>query len=171
VDTKIDPVIERRAAALPPDSPERRELSSSVGKAAVANARLAYVRFREVFGSSRFQRLEAQGARLQRPLWASTSTKNPAYPDVMYVEELIGPDTVNTMPPKTLVAFNDHGRVEPRIERDLLEARRLFERLPALGVPVDTLIAELEDEGVAAFVKSYDALLEVLQAKRRELVA
>src|SRR6185503_19558335 len=98
----------------------------------------------------------AKGARVQRPLWASTSTKNPKYPDTMYVDELIGADTVNTMPPQTLEAFNDHGSLEVRIDRDVSEARRMFRRLPELGIPIDALIDELEPEGVASFAKSYD---------------
>ncbi len=171
VDSKVDKAIEAAAAALPGSSADRAELEGLKGQAAVANARLAYARFREVFGSPRFQALARKGARLQRPLWASTSTKNPAYRDVLYVEELIGPDTVNTMPPQTLAAFNDHGVVEARIERDLDRAQALFARLPALGVPIEALIDQLEPEGVAAFAKSYDALLQALESKRREMVA
>jgi transaldolase len=171
VDTKVDKAIEARLARLPASAPERSELEGYRGKAAIANARVAYARFREVFGGPRFQALRARGALLQRPLWASTSTKNPAYRDVLYVEELIGPDTVDTMPPATLQAFNDHGEVEVRIDRELNQARRLFQRLPELGIPVDALIVELEAEGVTAFAKSYDALMEALRVKRRELVA
>jgi transaldolase len=171
VDTKVDQAIEERAAKLAPGSAERRELESYRGHTAIANARLAYQSFRETIRSKRFKALAGRGARPQRPLWASTSTKNPAYRDVMYVEELIGPDTVDTMPPQTLDAFNDHGVVEVRVERDLDQARRLFERLPALGVPVEPLIGELEEEGVQAFAKSYDALIAALEAKRREMVA
>ena len=115
--------------------------------------------------------LRDRGAHVQRPLWASTSTKNPAYRDVLYVEELIGPDTVNTMPPATLKAFNDHGVVEARISRDVNAARALFARLTALGVPVAALIDQLEDEGVRAFEKSFADLLATLETRRRELVA
>jgi transaldolase len=106
---------------------------------------------------------------VQRPLWASTSTKNPAYRDVLYVEELIGPDTVNTIPPQTLVAFNDHGAVESRIRNDVSGARAVFARLTALGVPVDALIDELEEEGVIAFAKAYDDLLGALDARVRSM--
>ena len=169
VDSKVDPAIDQAAAARSAD--ERRELESFKGKAAIANARLAYVRFKEVVGSPRFQALARAGAHPQRPLWASTSTKNPAYRDVMYVEELIGADTVNTMPPQTLKAFNDHGVVEARIERDLEGARALFDRLPHLGIPLEALIAQLEPEGVATFSKSFDALIAALESKRRELVS
>ncbi|HYM82141.1 MAG TPA: transaldolase [Candidatus Limnocylindria bacterium] len=170
VDSKVDQAIERRLAERL-SAADHDELKSFTGHAAIANARLAYRKFKQVFGSARFAALQARGANLQRPLWASTSTKNKAYRDVRYVEELIGPNTVNTMPPQTLEAFNDHGVVEVRIERDLDRARTLFERLPALGIPVDALIAELELEGVAAFTKSYDALLASLETKRRDLVA
>jgi transaldolase len=135
----------------------------------VANARLAYVAFEDTFAQGRFGALKTKGAHVQRPLWASTSTKNPAYRDVLYVEELIGPDTVNTIPPQTLVAFNDHGVVETRIRNDVPGARALFARLPQLGVEVDELIDQLEDEGVKAFAKSYDELLAALDARVRDL--
>ncbi len=171
VDTKVDAAIEQRLATLPAGSSERAELESLRGKAAIANARLAYTEFERAFGSPRFAALKAKGAHAQRPLWASTSTKNPRYRDVLYVEELIGPDTVNTIPPATLQAFNDHGVVETRIHRDLDEARALFGRLSALGIPGETLIAQLEDEGVRAFVKSYEDLLATLETKRRGMVA
>ena len=170
VDTKIDKAIDEPAAKLPVGDQRRTELERLRGKAAIANARLAYARFREVFGSPRFAALKSRGARVQRPLWASTSTKNPAYPDILYVDELIGADTVNTMPPQTLAAFNDHGRVELAIDRDLDEARHLFPRLEALGVPGIKLIDELEGEGVTAFAKSYDALLEGIASRRREMM-
>lgn len=171
VDTKVDAAIEQRLASLPPGATERAELEALRGKAAVANARLAYAEFESAFGGPRFAALQAKGAHAQRPLWASTSTKNPAYRDVFYVEELIGPDTVNTLPPATLDAFNDHGVVESRIHRDLDGARALFGRLAPLGVPVEALIDQLEDEGVKSFAKSYDDLLAALEARRREMVA
>jgi transaldolase len=170
VDTKVDPAIEKAAAALPEGS-DRDELKSYLGHSAIANARLAYALYEQVFGSPRFAALRAKGANPQRPLWASTSTKNPAYPDTMYVDELIGPDTVNTMPPATIAAFNDHGRVAVTIRNELDRANRLFERLPRLGVPVETLIKQLEPEGVAAFAKSYDELLEAIEKRRAAMVA
>jgi transaldolase len=169
VDTKVDAAIERRLAELPAGAPERAELQEMPGRAAIANARIAYARFREVFAAPRFTALAARGARVQRPLWASTSTKNPAYSDTLYVDELIGPDTVNTLPPKTLAAYNDHGVLDPRLLRGVEEARALFRRLPALGVPVDALIGELEEEGVAAFAKSFVSLLATLEEKRAGL--
>jgi transaldolase len=170
VDTKVDGAIEKRVAGIAANAPERAELEGFRGKVAVANARLAYAAFLEVFGSARFATLAAQGANRQRPLWASTGTKNPAYSDVLYVDELIGADTVNTMPPHTLAAYNDHGSLEVRITRDLDGARRAFERLPKLGVPVNELINQLEPEGVTAFVKSYDSLLETLESRRAQMV-
>ena len=145
------------------------ELAAARGHAAVANARIAYAAFEETFAQPRFVALQAKGAHVQRPLWASTSTKNPAYRDVLYVEELIGPDTVNTIPPQTLVAFNDHGVVETRIRNNVPAARALFARLPQLGVPVNELIDQLEDEGVKAFAKSYDELLAALDTRVRDL--
>ena len=169
VDSKLDRAIDAALAALPAGDPRRAELDAAKGKAAIANARLAYARFRELAVTPRVTALQARGARLQRPLWASTSTKNPAYPDTLYVDQLIGPDTVNTMPPQTLQAFNDHGTARLTIEHDLDGARRLFQRLPELGVPIESLIAELEGEGVVAFAKSYDALLATLESRRQSL--
>jgi len=171
VDTKVDAAIEQRLATLPAGSTERGELEGLRGQAAVANARIAYYQFEATVGSPRFTALRVLGAHPQRPLWASTSTKNPAYRDVLYVEELIGPDTVNTVPPATLQAFNDHGRIEARLRHDVPGARQVFERLTALGVPVDRLIAELEAEGVRAFAKSFDDLLATLETRRQELLA
>jgi transaldolase len=171
VDSKVDKAIDARLATLPAGATERAELESLRGTAAIANARLAYEMFERSLTGERWRALAARGAPVQRPLWASTSTKNPAYRDVMYVEELIGPETVNTMPPQTLEAFNDHGVVEDRIHRDLDGARALFRRLPELGVPIEKLIAELEAEGVTAFEKSFDALLGALETRRREMVA
>ena len=171
VDVKVDAAIEVALATQPAGSSERAELEAARGHAAVANARLAYARFRERVASPAWSRLAAAGAHVQRPLWASTSTKNPAYRDVLYVEELIGRDTVNTMPPATLTAFNDHGAVEDRIGRELDRARALFQRLPELGVPLGSLIDQLEPEGVAAFETSFELLLAALAERHREMVA
>ncbi|HTM57555.1 MAG TPA: transaldolase [Candidatus Udaeobacter sp.] len=168
VDTKVDQAIEAAAARVPA-GPGREELLGLRGRAAIANARLAYERFIAAFGAPRFDALRARGAHAQRPLWASTSTKNPAYPDTLYVDELVGPDTVNTMPLATLNAYNDHGSLEIRVTRNLDAARALFKRLPELGVPIDALIAALESEGVEAFRKSYEALLGTLEQRRSAL--
>ena len=141
------------------------------GKLAVANAKLAYQRYQELFSGSRWEALEAKGARAQRCLWASTSTKNPAYRDVLYVEELIGPETVNTMPEETIEAFQDHGEVALTLERDLDEAKRVFERIAEAGVDYDDVVATLEREGVDKFADSFRELLDGVQAKRGELVS
>ena len=169
VDSKVDAAIDARIATLPAGATERAELEALRGKAAIANARIAYAAFEEVVAAPRFGALRAKGAHVQRPLWASTRTKNPAYRDVLYVEELAGPDTVNTIPPQTLVAFNDHGVVESRIRNDVAGARAVIARLPALGVPVDTLIDQLEGEGVVSFAKSYDDLLGALETRVRSM--
>jgi transaldolase len=155
VDQKLDP---RLAAAGRPDL---------CGRVAVANAKAAYARFREVFAGERFRRL---GAAVQRPLWASTSTKNPAYSDVLYVEELIGPDTVNTMPPQTLAAYRDHGRPEVRVTQGLAEARALLAELPRLGIDLAAAGDELQREGVRLFAEAYDKVLASI-ARKRQLLA
>nr|HMT20748.1 transaldolase family protein [Promineifilum sp.] len=136
-----------------------------LGKAAIANARLAYADYKQVFDSERFARLKAAGARVQRPLWASTSTKNPAYSDVMYVDELIGPDTVNTVPQNTLIALLDHGTVQPTLEQGLDEAQAVIDRLAALGIAMDDVTAQLEREGVQSFADAFAALLASLEKK------
>jgi transaldolase len=141
------------------------------GKLAVANAKLAYERYQELFSGERWAALEAKGARSQRCLWASTSTKNPAYRDVIYVEELIGPETVNTMPEETIEAFQDHGEVALTLERDVDEAKRVFERVAEAGVDYDDVVATLEREGVDKFADSFKELLDGVQAKRGELVS
>jgi transaldolase len=141
------------------------------GKLAVANAKLAYQRYKELFSGERWAALHAKGARSQRCLWASTSTKNPAYRDVIYVEELIGPETVNTMPEETIHAFQDHGEVALTLERDLDEARRVFERVAEAGVDYDDVVAVLEREGVEKFADSFRELLEGVRSKRGELVS
>ena len=171
VDSKIDAAIKDAVAALPAGDARRTELESYRGKAAIANARLAYERFEQVFATPRFTLLKGKAANVQRPLWASTSTKDPSYPDTLYVDELIGPGTVNTMPPQTLTAFNDHGTVAVTIRKDVPGAHELFRRLPELGIPIDAKIAELEGEGVVAFAKSYDSLLATLETRHREMAA
>jgi transaldolase len=160
VDTEADKRLEELGA---PD-----ELK---GKLAIANAKLAYERYQELHSGERWEALSAKGARTQRCLWASTSTKNPAYRDVMYVEELIGPQTVDTMPEETIRAFQDHGEVALTLERDLDEARRVFERIAEAGVDYDDVVAVLEKEGVDKFSDSFKELLEGVRAKRGELVS
>src|SRR3954447_3560876 len=141
------------------------------GKLAVANAKLAYAHYLEAFSGERWEFLERKGAIKQRCLWASTSTKNPDYRDVMYVEELIGPETVNTMPEETIRAFQDHGQVGDRLTKDVDAARKLFEDLRAVGVDYDDVVETLELEGVQKFADSFDELLEGIRSKRREVVA
>src|SRR6266511_1625544 len=141
------------------------------GRLAVANAKLAYQSWKEVFSGERWAALEARGASKQWCLWASTSTKNPAYRDVLYVEDLIGPGTVNTMPGETIEAFQDHGEVALTLEHGLDEARRFFEEIEAAGVDVDDVTRVLEEEGVQKFADSFDELLEGIRAKRGELVS
>jgi transaldolase len=141
------------------------------GKLAIANAKLAYQRYKEIFAGARWEALAAKGATPQRCLWASTSTKNPAYRDVMYVEELIGRMTVDTMPEETIRAFQDHGNVAPTLEQGLDEAKRVFERVAEAGVDYDDVVATLEREGVEKFADSFSELLEGIRAKAGELVA
>jgi transaldolase len=142
------------------------------GKLAIANAKLAYQQYLAIFSGDRWGRLEAMGARPQRCLWASTSTKNPAYRDVLYVEELIGPDTVNTMPLETVVAFQDHGEMRgATLLEGVVEARTLLDELAAAGVDYDDVVETLEREGVEKFADSFASLLSGIEAKRAALAA
>jgi transaldolase len=141
------------------------------GRLAVANAKLAYQRYKEIFSGGRWEALAERGATPQRCLWASTSTKNPAYRDVLYVEELIGPQTVNTMPEETIRAFQDHGEVALTLEQGIDDARALLERLAEVGIDYDDVTATLEREGVEKFADSFAELLEGIRAKSGELVA
>jgi transaldolase len=141
------------------------------GRAAVANARLAYEVYREIFHSDRFKALQAQGARVQRPLWASTGTKNPAYSDVLYVDELVGSETVTTVPAKTLQAYADHGQPAPRIEEGVEEARALMGQLEEVGVDMQLVTDELIVEGVKTFEEAFDKLLNTIRAKAGGVMA
>jgi len=140
------------------------------GKLAIANAKVAYQTYKDVFTGADWEELEAAGASPQRCLWASTSTKNPEYRDVMYVEELIGPNTVNTMPRKTIEAFQDHGRVEPTLEHDVDDAHRTLEQFASAGIHYDDVVAVLEREGVQKFADSFKQLLDGVASKRDQLV-
>ena len=165
LDTKVDGLL---MAMIDRGGMQAEKAEGLLGKAAIANARLAYDNFKKVFGSERFQTLQAKGARVQRPLWASTGTKNPKYRDVVYVEELIGPDTVNTVPPATLAAFLDHGQVRPgSLEEKVAEARRTLIDLEALGISIDAVTGELEQEGVKSFSDAFTALLNGVEASRK----
>ncbi len=157
VDTEVDKRLGRIA------KPEARELAGTIG---IANARLAYAEFERITASDRWRRLAAKGARVQRPLWASTGTKNPAYSDVLYLDALIGPDTINTVPPDTLRRFDDHGTVAPTLVGHEADARGRMERLARLGVDFDDVTRLLEDEGIEKFEKSYASLLAAIGRKR-----
>jgi transaldolase len=141
------------------------------GKLAIANAKLAYQTYNELFSGADWEELEAAGGSPQRCLWASTSTKNPAYRDVIYVEELIGPNTVNTMPRETIEHFQDHGRVENTLERDVDGAKRTLEEFAQAGIEYDDVVAVLEREGVEKFADSFKQLFEGVAGKRDQLVA
>ncbi len=167
VDSAVDRLLEDRIAVA--GGEQRAQLERLRGKAAIAQAKLAYAAFRGRVGGDRFNLLGREGARPQRPLWASTSTKNPAYPDVYYVEALIGPDTVNTMPPATLAAYQEHGHPENRLEVALDKARAVLAQLAQAGIDMNAVTQRLETEGVAAFTASYRALVDVV-ATRREAV-
>jgi transaldolase len=158
--SRVDTLVDRRLTEIGTD-----EALATKGKAAIANARLAYQLFLERFSGARWEQLAAKGAKVQRPLWASTSTKDPSYADTMYVDTLIGPDTVNTMPDNTLLAFDDHGALARTVDADPDADRALFERLAGFGIDMEEVAATLEDEGVAAFSKSFDELLGTLAAK------
>jgi len=162
VDASLDKLLEQTGKA---------EALALQGKLAVANAKAAYKKFQEVFGSDRFKALAAKGARVQRPLWASTSTKNPKYSDVLYIEELIGADTVNTAPPETIVKFKDHGQANETLAQGLTEAADLIASLPSLGVDYDGATQQLQVEGVVAFAKSFVSLLKTLETKREAIVS
>ena len=163
IDTKVDKYLE----LIIQSSGHNTQIAKSLlGKIAIANARLAYEEFRKVFESDRFSKLQARGARLQRPLWASTSTKNPIYPDTMYVDELIGKHTVNTVPPQTLDAFRDHGNVQLTIEKDLDQAKKAFSDLESVDISMQKVTQELEEEGVQAFSESYNSLIASVKNRR-----
>ncbi len=167
VDTEVDKQLEALLAANP--GKPAAQLKALQGKAAVANAKLAYALFTERFNTDRWRALSAKGGRLQRPLWASTSTKNPAYRDVMYVEDLIGPDTVNTMPPATIEAFRDHGEIRRTVDAGVDRAKQEIAAIEQAGVSMRQVTDKLLAEGVASFQKSYDSLIAGLASKSRQL--
>ena len=159
VDTAVDKILQRGAA-----SEELR------GKAAIANSKLLYQSYKEIFHGPRFAALRGGGARVQRLLWGSTSTKNPNYSDVMYAEALIGPETVDTMPDATITAFRDHGTARATLEEGVDEARRTFERLAQAGVDISVVMQQLQDDGVKLFADSFDQLMQSLASKREALL-
>ena len=167
--SRIDTDVDRQLDVLQARHPHSPLPGSLKGKVAIASAKSAYALFKEIFAGERWARLAAQGARVQRPLWASTSAKNPAYPDTIYVDPLIGPHTVNTAPPVTLDAFRDHGTVALTIEDGLDEAREQLTRLAELGVDLEAVTQKLLDDGVASFADSFDSLLASIQGKIAQL--
>jgi len=162
VDTAVDRLLEERSQGVD-------DMKSLLGKAAVANAKVAYQAFRTTFESGQFEALKGKGARVQRPLWASTSAKNPAYSDVLYVEPLVGPNTVNTMPPETIESFMDHGRTEVTIELDFERAQRALTAIEAAGISMESITSKLLADGVKSFSDSFEKLLVGIEKKRQQL--
>jgi len=163
VDTEVDKRLDALIAKA--DQAEQDRLKLLKGRAAIANAKLAYRLFRQKFAGPRWEALAGKGARLQRPLWASTSTKNPEYRDVMYVEELIGPDTVDTMPPATIEAFREHGVVDRTVDKKVAAAEGLLREIEAVGISIKDVTAKLLVDGIASFQKSFDELIAGLESK------
>jgi transaldolase len=166
IDTLVDQKIEECLGEVDTAS-ERLALRSLQGKVAVANAKMAYASYKEACASERWQKLAAAGARPQRLLWASTSAKNPAYRDVLYVEELIGPDTVNTMPQATLEAFRDHGEIRSALEENIEEARDVMAGLEELGLAMKEITDQLQADAVRLFVEPFDQLLAAIETQRQ----
>ena len=169
VDTEIDKRLDALIARA--SQPEKERLKLLKGRAAIANAKLAYRLFAQKFAGPRWQALAKQGARVQRPLWASTSTKNPEYRDVMYVEELIGPDTVDTMPPATIDAFRDHGVVERAVDKKVAAAEGLLKEVEAVGISIKEVTEKLLVDGIASFQKSFDTLTAGIAKKMDSLAS
>jgi transaldolase len=169
--SRIDVLLDPRLAQLvQKGGPPARRAAALEGEAAIASAKVAYTIYQQICGSERFRALAARGAGSQRLLWASTSAKNPAYSDVKYVEPLIGPETVNTMPLETLRAYRDHGRPASRLTEGREKAAAVIQGLPELGIDLNQATQQLEDEGVEKFIKPYDSLLRTLEDQRREVV-
>jgi transaldolase len=167
--SRVDTAVDKRLHEFITQG--RNELKALLGTAANANAKLAYRAFKQTFGGERFAALRAQGAHVQRPVWASTGTKNPAYSDVLYVEPLIGPDTVNTMPPATIDAFLDHGRVEVTADKGWQEAEETLAAIEAAGISMDAITQKLLDDGVKSFQDSFNKLLTGIEEKKSQLLA
>ncbi|MGA9770525.1 MAG: transaldolase [Blastocatellia bacterium] len=167
IDTAIDKQLDARIKQATSDE-EKAKLESLLGRTAIANAKMAYQRYREVFHGERFRELKAKGAQVQRPLWASTSTKNPAYKDVYYVEALIGSETVDTLPPATLTAFRDHGVARITIEDGLDQERARLQSLEEIGISLDEVTAQVLADGVRLFVEPFDKLIAAIESRRGE---
>jgi transaldolase len=166
--SRVDSAVDKKLAALNDAAAE-----ALMGKVAIANSRLVYQRFKEIFyaEAEQFTQLQEAGASVQRLLWASTSTKNPNYLDTMYIDELIGPETVNTMPPDTIEAFRDHGRLANTLEKEVEDAQLTLDNLAELGIDLDEITEQLQEDGVVAFAKSFDELMTAIEAKRQALAA
>ena len=162
IDALVDPLLEKLIA----QAGQKTDFAKIVhGQVAISSAKMAYQIYSEIFSSDRFKKLADKGARVQRLLWASTSTKNPDYSDVKYIESLIGRDTINTVPPETIDAYRDHGNPKSNLEQDVKEAGQIMERLPELGINIDKATQQLEDEGVRKFNEPFDKLMEALTKK------
>jgi transaldolase / glucose-6-phosphate isomerase len=170
VDTKVDKLLAEKIQGVA-DPAQKRDLERLYGKAAIANSKVAYEHFMRLFSGARWETLRKAGARTQRPLWASTSTKDPRYPDTYYVEELIGPDTVDTIPPATLAAFREHGEVRSSLDENIDLAKRQLKQLAEIGVDLDQVTHELEVEGVASFTKSFETLLAAIAKTSKDIKA
>jgi transaldolase len=169
VDTNADKKLDALAGDTSRSEPDRAAARRLRGRLAIANAKIAYEAFEQVFGSDRYVALKAKGVSVQRPLWASTSAKDPAYPDLYYVEALVAPESVDTMPPETFDAYRDHGDPKVRIREDLAGAHAAVRDLASIGLDVDRIAAELEDEGVKKFSDSYAALLKAVAEKEKAM--
>jgi transaldolase/glucose-6-phosphate isomerase len=169
--SRVDTAVDKRLAEKIGAGGDTSRYEALLGQAAIANARLAYARFVEIFSGPDWQALAEKGAQVQRPLWASTGTKNPRYRDVRYIEELIGPNTVNTVPPATLEAFKDHGWVSRTVDTPeaLEQARQTLQSLREIGLDLDAVTLQLQREGVKLFADSYDQLIHTLEERRRAL--
>ncbi len=159
IDVMLDPVL------------KEKKLDALVGEVAIASAKIAYEHFKEIFFDDRFRKLEKEGAKKQKVLWASTSTKDPAFSDVKYVEALIGPDTINTLPLETIDAFRDHGNVQDHLENNLVKAKNELQKLKENGIDIDDVTQKLEDEGVQKFNKAYGSLINAIESKRKKQMA
>jgi transaldolase len=168
VDTLVDKLLDDKIKASS-DTAEQQKLKSLQGKAAIANARLVYQEFKRIFSTPRFESLKHAGAHVQRPLWASTSTKNPAYRDVLYAEELVGPDTVDTMPLETIVNFRDHGKARHSIEDDIAGAKAALDALENVGISYQQVTQQLQDEGVKKFADSFHQLFAGIESKKQAI--
>lgn len=159
IDVMVDPML------------KEKDLSGLEGEVAIASAKEAYFIYKEVFESARFEALKKHGARTQKVLWASTSTKNPAFSDVKYVEALIGPDTIDTLPMETIDAFRNHGNAKSLLEHDITGARKILEKIKDAGIDIDTVTQKLEDEGIEKFNKAYDQLIDAVDKKKKKVMA